>query len=430
MTEQKDSSAPGPKELRGPYRWLAGGLAGLLALAVAGGLVYVRFAPRTQSDQSVGSASVEGLGFSCRLPVLAGASAGFISFPGGNVTLDHAVSLNPYKGGYAYGYTYDQAVKRWVPVQRSALSPDGRSYSYLAQTTGIPGEQATLSLRTRDIASGKDHVIWEGSGSPMGPNQVTWLPGGIYFSAYLSPAGGQMQKGSAYPAIYVADPNHPGAPRRVGPNPEPQPPAPGQSNYYGPDVFTLVGGGAAWGMGNRVPKEPPQANKAPAPGTYGPDRILRMDLADGAVSTWYKAGGTELVSLMGLDQRGRPILSLFVPMQKPDSPPPTAYEPPPPHLMLLTGPDQTVELVAGNSSFHYAGAPFADTHGLWFGSWNSIWLYTETNGLRQVANIPQGLFPSPSPPPGADLKQALPSGKPGMPAYMQGTLVMPAGSCT
>ena len=379
----------------------------------------------------VGSVTVAGVGFSCHLPVLAGTAGAFISFPDGAITIDHALSLNQYKGGYGYGYTYDAPVKKWVPVPRSALSPDGRSYSYLAQTTGVPGEAASLSLHTREIASGKDHVLWEGSGSPMGPNQLTWLPGGIYFSAVLVPAGAQFQKGFSFPAIYVADPNHAGTPRRVGPNPEPQPPYPGQPFYSGPDMFMFVGGGAAWGTGNRVPTEAPQANKPPAPGTYGPDRVLRMDLQDGSVSTWYTVSGAELVSLMGLDQQGRPVLSLFQP--KPsfeNGPPPNSYEPPPPHLALLTGLNQTVELASGTANFHLGGSPLADSHGIWFGSWNSVWLYTQSGGLRQVATIANGLFPSPSPPPGFQSKP-IPSGaKPGMPAYMQGTLVMPAGSCT
>ena len=428
--EQKDSSPGGPKELPGLWRWLAGGIAVALALAVVGGLAYVRLASRSQNEQTVGSVNVRGVAFSCRLPVLAGTAGAFISFPDGAVTIDQAaVARNQYKG--AYGYSYDAQVKKWVPVPRSSLSPDGRSYTYLAQTTGVPGEMATLSLHTREIATGKDHVLWEGSGSPMGPNQLTWLQSGIYFSAVITPAGSQLQKGYTFPAIYLADPNHPGNPRRVGPNPEPQPPSPNQPNYYGPDMFTLVGGGAAWGTGNRVPTVAPSQNKPPTPGTYGPDRVLRMDLLDGSVSTWYTVSGTELVTIMGLDQQGHPLLSLYQPKPAVENgPPPTTYEPPPPHLMLLTGLNQTVDLASGIADFHMGSQPMADSHGIWFGSWNSVWLYTQTAGLRQVATFQNGLFPSPSPPPGFDAKP-MPSGaKPGMPAYMQGTLVMPAGSCT
>src|SRR5229473_2645792 len=256
--EQKDSVPVEPGELRGPWRWLASVLAGLLALGVVGGLLYYRYSVHPPQGAKVGSLTVTGVDFSCRLPVIAGASGAFISFPDGAVTIDHKVAIDFYKGGY--GYTYDGQVGKWVPVPRSALSPDGRSYAYMAQTTGVPGQMSSTSLHTHEIASGKDRVLWEGSGSAMGPN-ITWLPGGIYFSAVLFPASGPA--GPSFPAVYVADPNNPGTPRRVGPNPPPQPPGPGQPYFSGPDTFTLMGGGAAWGMGNRTPKEAPSSNKPP-----------------------------------------------------------------------------------------------------------------------------------------------------------------------
>src|SRR5713226_10169074 len=421
-----DSTVSEPKELQGRWRWLAGGMAVILTLAVVGGLVYLRLGASKRPDETRGVSTVTGIDFKCRLPVIAGASGGFISFPDGAITVDPKVNVNFYKGGY--GFTYDAQVGKWVPVPKSALSPDLRYYAYLAQTTGVPGETASMSLHTHEIASGKYRVLWEGGGSPMGPNSVTWLPGGIYFSTVLGDATGPI--GPLFPAIYVADPTKPGTPRRVGPNPAPQPPSPGQSNFSGPDVFTLVGGGAAWATGQRLQTGVPSPDKPPAPGTFGPDRILRMDLRDGSVSTWYTVNGTGLVSLMGLDGQGRPILSLFEPKPYFEATPPPTYEPPLAHLLLLTGPSQTAELTSNNPDFHLGSPPMADPHGIWFGSWNSVWLYTQDGGLRQVATIAAGLFPSPTPPPGFPAKPAVPpSGKPGLPAYMQGTLVMPAGSC-
>lgn len=425
---KQDSIPVAPSEPQWPWRWLASAVAVLLTLGVVGGLVYFRLSSHSLSGQPLGPVAVSGVDFGCRLPVLAGASGAFISFPNGTVTIDRRVSLDFYKGGY--GYTYDAQVGNWVPVPESALSSDGRSYAYLAQTSGIPGQMTSMSLHTHEIATGKNRVLWEGPGSPMGPNQLTWLPGGIFFSAVLLPAG--AMEGPAFPALYVADPNHPGTPRRVGPNPAPQPPSPGQLNYSGPDMFTFVGAGAAWATGNRIPTEAPSPNKPPAPGTFGPDRVLRMDLRDGSVSTWYMVNGTDLVTLMGLDEQGRPILALFQPKPSIETgAPPSTYEPPPAHVLLLTGLNQTIEITSGNPDFHMGSMPLSDSHGIWFGSWNSLWLYTQNGGLRQVATIPAGLFPSPSPPPGFPSKSVIASdGKPGMPAYMQGTLVSPAGSCT
>jgi len=133
---------------------------------------------------------------------------------------------------------------------------------------------------------------------------------------------------------------------------------------------------------------------------------------------------------MGLDEQGRPILALFQANFKGD---PTigAKAPPVPRLLILTGANQTVEITPGNPDFHLASSPWADSHGIWFGGWSSLWLYTQSGGLRQVATIPAGLFPTPSPPPGYPAKGDLASGaRSGMPSYMQGTMVTPAGSCT
>ncbi|HEV2476049.1 MAG TPA: hypothetical protein VGX22_05875, partial [Candidatus Dormibacteraeota bacterium] len=93
----------------------------VLTLGVMGGLVYHRLGARWTTGQTVGSVAVSGVNFTCRLPVLAGPSGAFISFPDGAVTIDRSITLNPYKGGY--GYTYDAAVQRWVPIPGSAVSP-------------------------------------------------------------------------------------------------------------------------------------------------------------------------------------------------------------------------------------------------------------------------------------------------------------------
>src|SRR5579864_5490089 len=425
--EALESMSVETEERNSPLRWIAGAAAVVVTLAIVAGLVYYRsHSTSPVKNPAVGSATVTGVTFSCKLPVLGGAAAGFVSFPGGAVTIDPHVNLQSAKGGY--GYSYDSQVKRWVPVPATALSPDGRSYAYLAQTSGVPGEMDALSLHTHDIVSGSDRVLWQGQGSPTGPD-VTWLAAGIYFSAVVFPSGGLTAP--AYPALYVADSSRAGTPRRVGPNPPPQPPAADQAMYSGPDQFSLVGGGAAWGTGQRVPPTLPASTSAPAPGTFGPDRVLRMDLTDGSVTTWYTVTGNDLVSIVGLDAQGRPILSLFQPtVPVKGAPDIVTYEPPPVTLLLLTGPNQTAAISAGNPDFHMGSQPWADSHGIWFGSWNAIWLYTPGSGLRQVATLPDDIFPSPTPPPGYPVKGGPVSGsRVAMPAYMQGTLLMPAGPC-
>jgi hypothetical protein len=377
------------------------------------------------ASQAGSSARVSGDDFTCRLPVLAGSGGGFITFPNGTITVDRSVKLDPFKG--AFSYTYDARAGVWLPVPATALSPDGRSYAYLVQTSGVPGATTVLSLHTHEIASGRDRILWEATGSPPGPNAVTWISGGIYFSAVLVPTA--TPNTVPLPAVYVSDPNHAGPPRRVGPNPPPQPPTPGQPYSPGLQVYTFIGGGAAWATGYRIPKQPASPNSPPSPGDYGPDSVLRMDLSNGTVSTWYRVSGPDLISLMGLDGQGRPIVAFTQPNLK-AMPQPGVFVPPVARLVLLTGPNQTVEISGGNPDFHPDGQLQGDSHGVWFGSWNSVWLYTGAGGLRQVASIPAGLFPTPTPPPGLPPKGGVASSSlPGIPAYMQGTLIRPAGPC-
>lgn len=423
--DRKDLSSSEWREPRRVWRWLAGTIAVVVTLAILGGLVYQRLSARPINNQPIGSASVSGVNFNCRLPVLTVGAAGFISFPSGAVTIDRRVTVDPYKGEFAY--TYDAQIARWVPVPGPAMSPDGQSYAYLAQTTGVPGQMMSTSLHTHEIASGKDRLLWEAPGSPMGPGTVAWLRGGIYFSAAMGAVGGPETV--VLPAVYVSDPNHQGAPRRVGPNPPPQPPSAGQPDYSGSTAFTFFGGGAAWGVDIRAPKQAPPPNSPPAPGDYGPNRVLRLDLNDGSVSTWYEASDTEFVSVVALDGQGRPILALLQPSLKTE-PQAGVTTPPVAQLQLLTGPNTTIDITSGNVNFHFGSMPSSDSHGIWFGSWDSVWLYSQNLGLRQVATIPTGVFPSPSLPPGVQGKGAPPSGAPPMPSYMQGTLVTPAGSCT
>lgn len=48
---------------------------------------------------------------------------GFVSFPGGDFTIDPAGNLTPY-----FGLTYDWAVLKWLPIWPDAVAPDGLSY--------------------------------------------------------------------------------------------------------------------------------------------------------------------------------------------------------------------------------------------------------------------------------------------------------------
>jgi hypothetical protein len=69
----------------------------------------------------------------------AGSLGGFITFPGGNYVYDPAseVFLPGYKPPSRHGLTYDMALRRWLPVHRESVTPDG--LRWVLPTQPVPG---------------------------------------------------------------------------------------------------------------------------------------------------------------------------------------------------------------------------------------------------------------------------------------------------
>jgi len=166
-----------------------------------------------------------------------------------------------------------------------------------------------------------------------------------------------------------------------------------------------------------------------------------MDLNDGSLSTWFTAAEGTSLSIAGIDSQGHPILTVMptprmvAPPNSPGgqvTPPADVIYPPPPRVLLLTGPNQTVEIADGSNSEFRPSSVIGDRHGIWFNSPGSLWLYRQ-GGLTKVADIPASLFPQPTPPPGAASRNVatpppnFPSPPPGFPT---GALLALAGPCT
>src|SRR5262249_17195204 len=103
--------------------------------------------PPISATETPAQLPVSQLGFRCRLPVygLGEVPDGFISFP----TATYA------SAGTHGNYYFDVAVSRWVPVQRNAVSPDGRHYAVTEEL----GQTATR-VHIVDAATGRDaHVV-------------------------------------------------------------------------------------------------------------------------------------------------------------------------------------------------------------------------------------------------------------------------------
>jgi hypothetical protein len=135
-------------------------------------------------------------------------------------------------------------------------------------------------------------------------------------------------------------------------------------------AWGFISAGAAWGIDAEY-------------GLGGnPNRIDRLDLATGAVTTWYDAPKETWVGVLGRDFDGTLVIGVFS----------TNRVEQVEDVYRLYGPAHVWHLFAGTASSATV-TPWqgfvADSHGLWFTSMGPdirLWLYSENAGLRVVAD--------------------------------------------
>lgn len=359
-------------------RWLAAVAAAVAVVAVAAaGVVYTR-SRSAAPDRTLATLDVAGgLGLRCTLPLRVNGRLATLSLPDGRLTAA-AVQPGPNDQGESY------ADGRWLPVLRSAVSPDGRSYAYVTTASGAPGHGLVSMLFAHDVSTGQDRELWSGDGQAGEP---VWTPQGIFFSQNF--------------ALWAVDPGRPGLARRVGPNP-PSRPGPGHS----PPLFGSIANGAAWALATSAPV---------VNGPVTNDVVLRMDLADGTVTKWYQAPPGNTLLILGLDEQGRPLLGVADSPQQIGN---LGYELPARAMLLLAGRNQAVQIPLPNPALAPDGG-FRDAHGVWIMGADALWLYRDSQ-LREVATIPPPMRP-PAP------RISLP---PGAPAPALGAAAVVLGPCT
>jgi hypothetical protein len=217
----------------------------------------------------------------------------------------------------------------------------------------------------------------------------------------------------------------------VGPNPPPPAPSGPQPPLIGRPL--QLAGGALWTTaGGKVPALQPGGSATLTP----PNQVLRMDLRDGGMSTWFTGPEGHSIGFAGFDVQGHPVLtvvqvrSIAIGPTAPPDPAATFPLPSPPRLLLLTAPNETVELSAGSNPALALGGAFGDSHGIWLSSPGSLWPY-RAGAVKKVADVPTSLFPAPSPPPGVQPQpgapaKALPTPPPG---YPTGPVLRLVGPC-
>src|SRR5438445_3288952 len=205
--------------------------------------------------------------FSCRLPIYANGpgSGGFLVFPDRTFVGDPRSGVTvptppgsspppqgPYGGQYYFGLSYDRALSKWVPVQRTWVTPDGKHYAYPDNSDGIDVVDAVANTEVK-----------------VGP--------GIRWQVISVEAEG----------IYASKPNIAGLWLITL--------AGAVSQITAEGYWSAVGGGAAYGT---------DTSSLP----YGvPTVIVRLDLKTHAKQSWFEVNNATS-SLYGFDGAGHPIL--------------------------------------------------------------------------------------------------------------------------
>jgi hypothetical protein len=409
------------------WQWVAGAVAVVLAVAIVAGLVFVRLRTSAQpaaAGHGIGTLSMTTqLDFHCTLPVQGYLTQARVSMPDGGVTADHTL---PAGKGIVNAPGSSYVGGRWLPVPLAWVSADARWYAYISSTTGVPGKAPAVNLFAHDIVGNADRQLWSGTGYAQ---LIGWGAGGVYFSRQGISG---VPVGPPEMELWVVDPANPGGAHRLGPSTSQTAPSPGGSAPPLVQGWSRIAGGAAWTVSFGVP----QIVGSGGPGVpTAPSSVVRMDLKDGSVSTWFTSPDGTGVTIVAIDQQGRPVVTVTALPVKPAQPPAgaaavqsTPFFPPPPRVLLLTGPNETTEIAGGSDPAFRPYTAMADSHGVWFATPGSLWIYRQGT-LVKVADVPAGLFPlpptpsnMPTPPPNV----AKASPPPGVPT---GVTLMLAGPC-
>jgi hypothetical protein len=328
----------------------------------------------------------------CRLPVVSwyqpgyqgnvvlpsiGVQAHFVSYPGGAISAAPTDEFTEGQDGFGWrssaapalrgtgpvGY-YDAAVKRFLPVPRAQVSPDGRRYVYMDYTQG--GLYAYGQIHVVDAATGRDRTL----NLPAAQYQIfDFGAAGIYFTygPYGQTAGLWLLNADS-----------------------------GAAHQLFKDGYVVaVGDGAAWIAVNEQDLHP----TAPLPGGEGNaippvlNVLLRRDLKSGQVTEWLRrpltASGFDLLAVYG----GTPALLVYL---ADNNDPRWSNGTAPYEVWLVFGPGTLEKASAGLSrdlqtdTWYRSGREglgIRDSHGIWLGG-SSISLYQPGHGLTKIATFP------------------------------------------
>jgi hypothetical protein len=200
-----------------------------------------------------------------------------------------------------------------------------------------------------DVASRKDRVVYNGE-TPF--EVIAFGSDGVYLAQAINPRQGVFAK------LFRLDPAG-GSPQLVR----------GSDRHMDPTGWTKVSGGAAWGLDFRVN------------GTVYTYQVERLDLATGLVTQWLQGGPERQWAPMGTDDAKR----LYVT---------DGYE-----VWRLSRPGQVDTTIGGTQvagALTFGTEVLADSNGAWFPGRGGVWLYSDAQGLRELAAGPESemVFPA------------------------------------
>jgi hypothetical protein len=280
--------------------------------------------------------------FVCRLPIslvldlkrdLQGA---FVDFPGGRVTID------PSGAG---GASYSRRFNRWLPVAPNSIATDGERYAYLDPWGGFD-EQGRLHVV--DLATGKDLVDKigvAGTGAQLPFLVLSFVPQGIWLTngGYEGPGGG----------LFLLDLD-------TGALTETR--LPGDARITEP---------VAGGPGTFWFTDPGPNPQVAAIGFPVPERVEQLTIPDGKSAIWFTKPGS-YVRVLGTDLAGHPIVGAW------ESGSDTFDE----SVWVVSSPATAKEISTGHDAFQ----AIADSHGVWFGSSEGIYHYSDATGMKKITD--------------------------------------------
>ena len=240
---------------------------------------------------------------------------------------------------------YDRAYSRWLPVSRNAVSPDGTHYAF-TDRPAFDGKNPPTGATLHVVAVETGVELAFDGGYWLAPYIVLdYAAEGIYLiTAYEGPPVG----------LWLMNPAT-GAVKQVA---------------VLSDVQGSAGNKSFW-VGSVNPSDP-----NPIPGMGGtPDQIERLNLVDGSRVVWLYRPDS-MVTFAGQDLAGHPIVSI------------SGEDGRSTELLLLLDPSSQRTILTTAVTPASLGGAIADSHGIWFGSPDGIYLYSEANGLHKVSNQP------------------------------------------